>query len=75
MTFRFKIFRISAILIHSTKNGYDHLMKSGRAARRPIEGEETPHIETFRFNIFRMSAIFVHSTTNGYRKPLRFKNI
>ena len=41
-TFRFKIFRISAIFIHSTTNGYRHLMTSGRAACRPMEGEKIP---------------------------------
>jgi len=41
-TFRFKIFRISAIFIHSTTNGYRHLMTFGRAACRPIEGEKIP---------------------------------
>ena len=58
MAFRFKIFRIDAIFIHSTTNGYRHLMKSSRAAC----------METFRFKIFRMSVIFVHSTTNGDKK-------
>ena len=37
------MFRINAIFIHSTTNGYRHLIKSGRAACRPIEGEETLH--------------------------------
>ena len=46
-TFRFKIFRISAIFIHSTTNGYRHVMKSGRAACRPIEGEEIPTYRDF----------------------------
>ena len=41
-TFRFKIFRISAIFIHSTTNGYRHFMTFGRAACRPIEGEKIP---------------------------------
>ena len=51
------------------------IKKSGRAACRPIEGEEIPTYETFRFKIFRMSAIFVHSSTNGYKKTVRFTNI
>ena len=46
-TFRFKIFRISAIFIHSTTNGCRHLMKSGRAACRPIEEEEIPTYRDF----------------------------
>ena len=46
-TFRFKIFRISAILIHSTRNGHHHLMKSRRGACRPIEGEEIPTYRDF----------------------------
>ena len=41
-TFRFKIFRISAIFIHSTTNGYRHLMTFARAFCRPIEGEKIP---------------------------------
>ena len=41
-TFRFKIFRISAIVIHSTTNGYRHLMTSGCDSRRPMEGEKIP---------------------------------
>ena len=45
--FWFKIFRFSTIFIQSTKNGYHHLMKSGRAARRPIEGEEIPTYRDF----------------------------
>ena len=45
--FRFKIFRFSTIFIQSTKNGYHHLMKSGRTARRPIEGEEIPTYRDF----------------------------
>ena len=52
--------------IHSTTNGYRHLMKSGRVACRPIEGEEIPTYRDFRFRIYRISAIFIHSTTNGY---------
>ena len=46
-TFRFKIFRINAIFIHSTTNGYRHLMKSGRATCRPIEGAEIPTYRDF----------------------------
>ena len=41
-TFRFKIFRISPIFIHSTTNGYRHLMTSGCDSRRPMEGEKIP---------------------------------
>ena len=51
-TFGFKIFRISNIFIHSITNGYRHLMKSGRAACRPIEGEEIPTYKDFRFEIY-----------------------
>ena len=47
--FRFKIFRISTVFIHSTTNGNRHLMKSGRAACRPIEGEEIPTYRDFSF--------------------------
>ena len=41
-TFRFKIFRISSTFIHSTTNGYRHLMTSGCDSRRPMEGEKIP---------------------------------
>ena len=46
-TFRFEMLRIKAIFIHSTTNGYRHLMKSGRVACRPIEGEEIPTYRDF----------------------------
>ena len=45
--FRFKIFRISTVFIHSVTNGNRHLMKSGRAACRPTEGEEIPTYRDF----------------------------
>ena len=41
-TFRFKILRISSLFIHSTTNGYRHLMTSGCDSRRPMEGEKIP---------------------------------
>ena len=59
--FGFEMFRIKAIFIHSTTNGYRHLKKSGRAL----------HIKNFRFKIFRINALFIHSTTNGYRDLMK----
>ena len=35
------------MFIHSTTNGYRHLMRSGCAACRPIEGEEIPTYRDF----------------------------
>ena len=43
----FEMFRINAIFIHSTTSGNRHLMKAGRAACRPIEGEEIPIYKDF----------------------------
>ena len=64
--FGFEMFRINAIFIHSTTNENRHLMKSGRAACRPIEERKSLNIKTFRFKIIRINAIFIHSTTDGY---------
>ena len=57
--------------IQSTANGFHHVMKSGRTACRPMEGEETLHTKTFRFRVFRINAVFIHSTTNGYRHLMK----
>ena len=62
---------INAIFIHSTTNENRHLMKSGRAACRPIEGEEIPTYKDFWFKIFTINALFFHSTTNGYRHLMK----
>ena len=35
------------MFIHSNTNGYRHLMRSGCAACRPIEGEEIPTYRDF----------------------------
>ena len=35
-----------------TTNGYRHLVNSGRAACRPIEGEEIPTYKDFRFELY-----------------------